>query len=113
MAMPKLIVPFVAWSLVLACSSCTGRPSQGVLIPVADTPVGTSRVPVLVATTRERSTSDKGEMFSGDRGEAVSYAAITVSIPPDSARVAALQSLPRCGLLVCQWKRTGRGRRRH
>jgi len=86
MAPSKLVVSFAALSLVLACSSCTGRPSQGVLIPVADTPVGTSRVPVLVATTRERSTSDKGEMFSGDRGEAVSYAAITVSIPPDSAR---------------------------
>jgi esterase/lipase superfamily enzyme len=57
-----------------------------VLIPVAEAPVGTSRVPVLVATTRERSTTDKGEMFNGDRGEAVSYAAITVSIPPDSAR---------------------------
>jgi esterase/lipase superfamily enzyme len=86
MALSKLIVTFAALGLSLACSGCSGRPSQGVLIPVADMPAGTSRVPVLVATTRQRSTTDKGEMFSGDRGEAVSYAAITVSIPPDSAR---------------------------
>jgi esterase/lipase superfamily enzyme len=86
MVSPKLIVTFTALSLSVACSACASRPSQGVLIPVADAPVGTSRVPVLVATTRQRSAFDKGEMFSGDRGEAVSYAAITVSIPPDSAR---------------------------
>ncbi|UFX49213.1 alpha/beta hydrolase [Bradyrhizobium sp. 41S5] len=53
---------------------------------MADTVAGTSRVPVLVATTRQRSAVDKGEMFSGNRGDAVSYAAITVSIPPDSVR---------------------------
>lgn len=86
MAPWKLIVTLGTLGLFLACSACAGRPVQGVLIPVADTPVGTSRVPVLVATTRQRSAVDKGEMFSGERGEAVSYAAITVSIPPDSAR---------------------------
>src|SRR5262249_7703151 len=32
--------------------------------------------------------TDRGEMFGGERGEGVSYAAITVSIPPDSARKA-------------------------
>jgi len=86
MARSKLIITIAAVGLSLACSGCSGRPAQGVLIPVADAPAGTSRVPVLVATTRQRSVTDKGEMFSGDRGAAVSYAAITVSIPPDSAR---------------------------
>jgi esterase/lipase superfamily enzyme len=86
MAPSKFIVMLAALGVVLACSSCTGRPSQGVLIPVTEAVVGTSRVPVLVATTRQRSAADKGEMFSGDRGEAVSFAAINVSIPPDSAR---------------------------
>ena len=85
MATPKLIVIFAALSLSLACFSCAGRPSQGVLVPVAEAPVGTSRVRVLVATTRQRSSADDGEMFSGDRGDATSYAAITVSVPPNLA----------------------------
>jgi esterase/lipase superfamily enzyme len=58
---------------------------RGVLVPVAEAPVGTSRVPILVATTRQRSAPNDGEMFSGERGE-TSYAAIAISIPPDPAR---------------------------
>jgi esterase/lipase superfamily enzyme len=71
---------------VLACGSCGGRPIQGALIPVTAIAEGTSRVPILIATTRQRSTNDSGEMFSGERASEVSYAAITVSIPPDAAR---------------------------
>ena len=41
---------------------------------------------VLAATNRRRSTNNAGDMFSGERAEDVSYAAIAVSIPPDSAR---------------------------
>ena len=70
----------------LACGSCGGRLSQGALTPVTTTAEGTSRVPILVATTRQRSTTDPGEMFSGERAAEVSYAAIIVSIPPDAAR---------------------------
>ena len=70
----------------LMCSSCGGRPPQGALIPVTATAEGTSRVPILIATTRQRSTADTGEMFSGERAAEMSYAAITVSIPPDAAR---------------------------
>ena len=47
---------------------------------------GTDRVPILVATTRQRTTADAGEMFGSERAADVSYAAITVSIPPDAAR---------------------------
>lgn len=70
----------------LVGAGCSNRPTHGVLIPVAESAEGASRVPVLVATTRRRSTTDPGEMFSGERADALSYAAITVSIPPDSAR---------------------------
>ena len=70
----------------LACGSCGGRLSQGALTPVTTAAEGTSRVPILVATTRQRSTTNPGEMFSGERAAEVSYAAITVSIPPDAAR---------------------------
>jgi esterase/lipase superfamily enzyme len=75
-----------AIAVAIVCGSCASRPSQGVLIPVIETAEGTSRVPILVATTRRRSTTDPGEMFSGERAPDVSYAAITVSIPPDTTR---------------------------
>jgi hypothetical protein len=48
--------------------------------------LGSRHRPELVATTRKPSTADAGDMFSGERAETVSYASITVSIPPDSAR---------------------------
>src|SRR5882757_7810612 len=72
--------------LALVCSSCTGRSLQGALVPTAESAEGASRVPILVATTRERSTDDAGEMFNGERASAMSYARIAVSIPPDDAR---------------------------
>jgi esterase/lipase superfamily enzyme len=76
----------MAVAIALVCGSCSNRPAQGVLIPVSATAEGTSRVPMFVATTRQRSTTDPGEMFSGERAADVSYAAINVSIPPDSVR---------------------------
>ena len=85
--MPPAQVMFVAVAmfLALACNACSGRPSEGVLIPVAVAAEGTSRVPVLVATTRQRS-SDAAEMYTGERAGETSYASVTVSIPPDSNR---------------------------
>lgn len=57
------------------------------MVPVAQADTeGTSRVSVLVATKRKRSTADVGEMFGSERAEEVSYASVTVSIPPDAAR---------------------------
>jgi esterase/lipase superfamily enzyme len=55
------------------------------LVPVAQAAEGASRVWVLAAATRQRS-GDAGEMFSGERAAEISYAAVTVSIPPDNAR---------------------------
>ena len=65
--------------LALALSACASHP-EGVLVPVADTVPSTSRVEMLVATTRQRS-QKPGEMFSGERGQAPAFADITVSIP--------------------------------
>ena len=75
-----------AVALLLLVGACAGRPLQGVLIPVTEKVDGTSHVPILIATTRGRSSSDAGEMFGGDRADNVSYAAVTVSIPPDNVR---------------------------
>jgi esterase/lipase superfamily enzyme len=64
------------------CGGCVHRPAQGVLIPSKQAIEGTSRVPILVATTRKKTSEDPGEMFGGERSDTLSYAAITVSIPP-------------------------------
>jgi esterase/lipase superfamily enzyme len=57
------------------------------LVPVEQVDVqGISLVPVLVATTRSRSTADAGEMFNSSAAEELSYASVTVSIPPDVLR---------------------------
>jgi esterase/lipase superfamily enzyme len=47
---------------------------------------GTSLVPIYAVTNRQRSTTDPGEMFNGERSNEISYATISVSIPPDGAR---------------------------
>jgi esterase/lipase superfamily enzyme len=73
-------------AMAIFCASCSGRPPQGVLVPVTETVEGSSRIPMFIATTRQRSTTDPGEMFNGERAAEVSYAAITVSIPPDGSR---------------------------
>ena len=72
--------------LALILGACAGRLQQGMLVPVAQSAEGTSRVQVLAATTRQRAATDPGEMFSGERAETSSYAPVTVSIPPDTAR---------------------------
>jgi esterase/lipase superfamily enzyme len=60
--------------------------AQGALSPVAQANTeGTSLVPLLVATTRKQST-DTGNMFDRERADGVSYASVTVSMPPDAAR---------------------------
>ncbi|MBE7202771.1 MAG: esterase, partial [Parafilimonas terrae] len=73
-------------SLMLAVPACSGRPT-GVLLPIAQTEQlpGISRVEMLVATTR-KSATDRGVLFSGERGDAVTYTDLAVSIPPDATR---------------------------
>ncbi len=76
----------VAAAALALLAGCAGRPT-GVLLPVAavETVPGTSRVDMLVATTR-KSASDRGVLFSGERGNAVTYTDLAVSIPPDATR---------------------------
>jgi esterase/lipase superfamily enzyme len=72
-----------AFAAAVVCAGCVTRPAQGVLTPTSQQVEGTARVPILVATTRKKATEDPGSMFGGERADALSYAAITVSIPPD------------------------------
>jgi len=76
-----------AMASAIFCSGCSGQLAQGALIPVAQVDAeGISLVPVLVATTRSRSTADAGEMFNSRPAEEASYASVTVSIPSDILR---------------------------
>jgi esterase/lipase superfamily enzyme len=52
-----------------------------VLEPIVLAPENTARVEILVATTRDEA-QQVGEMFSGERGPALNFADIRVSIPP-------------------------------
>lgn len=90
----KPFLAVAAVGLALASVGCAGRASQGLLVPVTQSVEGTSRVQVLVATTRQRATGDAGEMFNGERGEGLSFAAVTISIPPDGAREIGEVKLP-------------------
>ncbi|TBA89294.1 alpha/beta hydrolase [Rhizobium ruizarguesonis] len=71
-------------TLSLVTSGCANR-VQDVLQPLAVAPAGTSRVTMLVATTRKPS-EDAGKLFTGDRGTAISLNSVDVSIPPDRNR---------------------------
>ena len=77
------IVVMVAATLFLA--ACGGRPI-GVMQPEAVNAPGTSKVDLLVATTRAPA-ADPAVLFSGERGTGLALSAITVSIPPDANRV--------------------------
>ena len=73
-------------AFAICCSGCA-RLTPGALVPVTQANTdGTSLVPVLVATKRKRTTADPGEMFDSGLADEMSYASVTVSIPPDAAR---------------------------
>ncbi|WP_082616992.1 alpha/beta hydrolase [Bosea sp. Root670] len=72
----------LSWLLLVALAAglaaCASTP-RGLLEPVAPVP-GTDSVNMLAATTRAPS-ADAGVLFSGERGEGVSFRNIVVSIP--------------------------------
>jgi esterase/lipase superfamily enzyme len=82
---------FVA--MLISLSGCGGHP-KGVLTPVADTSAKSTKVNMLIATTRSRS-AVPGEMFSGERALKPAFADITVSIPPNSVRKVGEVAWPR------------------
>jgi esterase/lipase superfamily enzyme len=85
MALPSHIATAIAVSVALACGACTSTgTSQGMLTPVAEAE-GSTRVQILAVTNRKRSTTNAGEMFTGERSDETSYASVTVAAPPGSA----------------------------
>lgn len=69
---------FIA-TLLFAVAACSSIPS-GLLEPVRSAP-GTARVDMLATTTRSAS-DNPAELFTGDRGGAISMSRLVVSIPP-------------------------------
>ena len=74
----------LTYAVMILAAGCAGHPKD-VLLPMAATSLTSSRVEMLVATTRCHSTVP-GEMFTGERGSTPAFADITVSIPASKAR---------------------------
>lgn len=73
--------------LVSLLTGCASRP-EGVLVPIGDTASpGTTKVNLVVATTR-RPSDNPGILFSGERDKLVSLNEIVISIPPEKNRKA-------------------------
>ncbi|CUX54791.1 esterase [Agrobacterium radiobacter DSM 30147] len=75
-------LPFcVMFAALVGC----GGHATNVLVPVADSAPTSTKVDMLITTTRSRS-ANKGEMFTGERARDAAFAEITVSIPPGNVR---------------------------
>jgi esterase/lipase superfamily enzyme len=77
-----------AW-IAAACiglGGCAYRPGSEVLIPIADVPASTSKVDLLVATTRERGSKQDPDAFTAERAKQLNFAALTVSVPPQHTK---------------------------
>jgi esterase/lipase superfamily enzyme len=62
-------------------AGCSARPTSDVLQPFVPAPSYTSKVEILVATTRDRGTPTDPDAFTARRAGAVNHASVTVSIP--------------------------------
>ena len=71
-------------TLCLVATGCATR-AKNVLQPPAVAARDATRVDMLVATTRKPS-DVPGQLYSGERGTAISLNSVTVSIPPDRNR---------------------------
>ena len=69
---------------IMALSGCGGRP-VGVMQAAGSVPPGTSKVDLLVATTRAAD-DNPAVLFSGERGTGLAVNAVDVSIPPEANR---------------------------
>ena len=72
--------------MALVFCGCSRVPVD-TLLPVGQIEAeGVSIVPLLVATTRNRTAAGNAAMFDSERADQLNYASIAVSIPPDASR---------------------------
>ena len=79
----KLFLRTMTVVATLSLAAC-GRPI-GVMQPISENVPGTSKVDLLVATTRLPD-KDPAILFSGERGPGLKVDAVSVSIPPEANR---------------------------
>lgn len=68
-------------ALAFTLAGCSPRPTSDVLTPAAHAPSFTSKVRLLVATTRTRGIPGDPEAYGAGRSPEVNHAALTISIP--------------------------------
>ena len=68
-------------ALLIGCAS----PPEGVLSPIAQTDADATAVSIMVATTRAPS-DNPGLLYSGERGDAIDFNELVISIPPEANR---------------------------
>ena len=61
--------------------ACSARPDSSVLTPVLSAPGYTSKVDMLVATTRGLGSAQDAQEFTSERAANLNYSALTISIP--------------------------------
>ena len=81
---PSMAASIAVAPMALLLIGCAEHPRDGML-PVAATTGSGSVVDILVATTR-RPAADPARLYSGERGTAIAFDRIQVSIPPDRDR---------------------------
>ena len=78
----KHLREFVLVASIAGLAGCATQHATGVMAPVAIPPdAGVRQVNLLVATTRQPAAMAT-QLFSGERGREMSYAEISVSVPP-------------------------------
>jgi esterase/lipase superfamily enzyme len=77
----RWVLAVIAALLAGGIGACAKRPAGEVLEPVARAPRYTSKVDILVATTRQRTPDGTEAAFTTDRSPSVNYAALTMSVP--------------------------------
>lgn len=79
--MLKTGVGLAGAAFAMLALGCAARPGSEVLQPIARTPSYTNKVNLLVATTRDRGSTEDPEAFTAARAKKLNFAALTVSIP--------------------------------
>jgi esterase/lipase superfamily enzyme len=82
----RILAPLAILGLILPVLLGCGGQAHNVLVDVTADAPGTHNVDMVVATTRSATGAKPGEMFTGERATGLSFAKITVSLPPDEAR---------------------------
>lgn len=68
-------------AFLMSCAS----PPEGVLTPIARTDANATAVSIMVATTRAPS-DNPGLLYTGERGDAIDFNELVISIPPEANR---------------------------